>query len=142
MNLFPRSALAGTTAIESWVRPFQAPPSLLQRALDAIPPEASDVAANDRFGKPTPIDLMPKEVGGLLSSPGIRRTFTWTDPAKIDDQKEEDIVLVYNEVARETKTTRITNPDDATIWIDVEDATSITFDGPDGYLRQFVFVPR
>lgn len=145
MKLLPSNRIAGASAIETWVRPFQAPPSLLQRALDAIPPETTDAEANDRFGKPTPIELQGGGfggIGGLQAAPAIRRTFNWTNPADQQDQQDQEIILVYNEISRETMTTRITSPDDPAVYVDVEDATSILFDGPDGFKRQFVFVPR
>ena len=51
---------------------------------------------------------------------------------------EQDNVLEFTEVSRETTTVRISNPADPADFVDVERIDRISFKGPDGLIRAFI----
>lgn len=65
--------------------------------------------------------------------------FTVTNPGSSQgptDQRQRQ-KKIYNEVSRTTNVVRVSNPNDAEDWVDVQRITSITFRGPDDIDIQF-----
>lgn len=50
----------------------------------------------------------------------------------------DSLTITYTETGRETETVRVSNPDDASMWVDVKRIKAITFIGDDGAYRRFV----
>jgi hypothetical protein len=66
---------------------------------------------------------------------------TWPkDPKEKDEEQQRE--RVYREIDRKTVKRRVTNPQDAQQWVDVEDTTEIRLRAPDGGTVRFIFRPR
>ena len=96
------------------------------------PPGASGDATL-RWGEPS--DFQFSSRGGTRISI-IQPTFT--DLPQGDDDDIAADGLIFTETERETTTVRITNPQDANDFVDVERIDRISFLGPDGVIRTFV----
>jgi hypothetical protein len=95
----------------------------LERLRVQRPPENPDAIAAIRWGS----------VGELNpNKPGTPALYTYTtryhEPD--EDEEEDDETIDWTEKERETTTKRITNPDDAEVYVDVEVIDTITFDRP------------
>lgn len=94
------------------------------------------------FSKPRETPSIPEEQPEAFTRCGARGSFTienlFDELAKrglsfrvIDDDEDELPSINYYEEGRNTQTRRVTNPDDESQYVDVEDATEITFTGED-----------
>lgn len=116
-------------------RPF-AVNDVLQRALDARPPQDNSETAELRWGAQPQFDIVdPTQV----TQPSVTVTFP-DDPNNPDNNGVPDsAVLVATEIWRDTKTVRVENPNDSSQYVDVEDAVksllSIQVSGGPIYLR-------
>lgn len=61
------------------------------------------------------------------------------EEAEEDDSEEVQPPVEYREIARTVVVVRVTNPQDAQQYVDVEDATDITFRGPEGRDIKLIF---
>lgn len=60
---------------------------------------------------------------------------------KPEQPPQNTLPRIYTEVSRETKTVRVTNPNDTAQYVDVARIESITFRGPDGKDVRFDLKP-
>lgn len=89
-------------------------------------PEESDSEENEviRWGKPSPSDY----VAASVTSNG----FSQREDNGKDENPPKKGPRLYKETSRDTVTKRVSNPQDANQYVDVEVITSISFQGPDG----------
>ena len=113
---------------------FGTPAAVVQRIPRRRPPGATGEASL-RWGATGDFQFASDRGGG----------FAVTQPIFINlpggDEAEEDAAalgLVFTEKSRVTTTVRISNPQDANDFVDVERIDRISFQGPDGVIRTFV----
>ena len=96
----------------------QGEPGVLQHAIDGRPPMQTDAQARLRWGEEPSFDIIDPTPA---TQPSV--TVVWpNDPSQPDNQGLPDqVTIAATEIDRKTRTVRVTNPDDDTQYVDVED---------------------
>jgi hypothetical protein len=112
----------------------------------AQPKEATDLEALPpallTWGAPSDFLLPTGQIPGLITSRvniprGNFLTKNWDDSLndfneQVEEYEEEEVPpILYHEVARQVSVVRISNPEDASQYVDVERIERIVFRGPD-----------
>ena len=106
------------------------PPPVVARIPRRRPPGA-DGEATLRWGAPGVFQFI---TGGGVTQP----TFTVLPSGDAAEEDDAALGLIFTETGRQTTTVRISNPQDAQDFVDVERIEQISFQGPDGLIRTFV----
>ena len=98
-----------------------------------LPPRRRPAGASGdavlRWGRPSDFQF---------ASAAVRRVFVTQPAYDTLPEDDEQVELLFTEIARETTTVRIENPSDSSQFVDVEVIDRISFKGPDGVVRTFV----
>lgn len=122
-------------AMEAFVRPFTVEKA--RRRLDRLVARrrvaGEGTEASALWGKPSNFSIV---------EPPTKPSVNFQDNPPPEEGQEnpdqEQLTLTYTEVSRKTHTKRVTNPEDAEQYVDVEVIDEITFSGDDNILRKFV----
>ncbi len=97
-----------------------------------LPPRRRPAGASGdavlRWGRPSDFQF---------ASTAVHKTFVTQPAYDTLPEDDEQVELLFNEIARVTTTARISNPSDAAQFVDVERIDRISFVGPDGVVRTF-----
>jgi hypothetical protein len=109
--------------------------TFLARLLARKPTEDQGAEAHVRWGKASRFVVQMK---GERFLPSIQ-IVNWPDFPKNDEDEDEQPVIDWFEVSRETSDVRVENPDDSDQYVIVQRVEKITFQTPKGELIRLNF---